>query len=474
MAMSKERSLHLTFLDEVSGPVLTGKAIEGKGGTPMRVGLVDKITGQVVDCGPESSAKVEIVVLEAGDNDNEQNLSLENFNDRIIRESDKKKPHFPKSNYIYLKEGVGILCNVKLGHDSRWMKSCKCRLGARIVENFGAIKVQAAWTESFMVSDSRSKLYEKHYPPSLLDPVWRLDNIGKDGARCRRLNKNKVLTVQDFLFLHSIHPERLQNIVGVGAEILKATLDHARTCNIDDKRIYLYYPSSELKMGVAFDVVGGLKGVVIHDSHYIPNNLLSENEKDCAHNLLLSAFENRQDITYFNDETALLHQFPHRSSYIGAASHSSIEDGLHDQHLTISKSTNGYDPTEPGTSSQSISPSVRPYGNPNTNHHFGSLGSTTMGQLHDPYLGVPNQSPTSSFCDLNCLLENFGDNENLMSLIFPERNNSSESLRAESHSRQQSNAGSIHLVMAIMLWMFRARKRVMALGGVHVQKRRRI
>ncbi|KAL0342794.1 UNVERIFIED_CONTAM: Calmodulin-binding protein 60 B [Sesamum calycinum] len=450
LATSKERSLHLTFVDEVSGPVLTGKAIEGKGGTPMRVALVDKITGQVVDCGL-------------------------NLLPRIIRESDKKKPHFPKSNYIYLKKGVGVLCNVKLGHDSTWMKSCKCQLGARIVENFGGIKVQAAWTESFMVSDSRSKLYEKHYPPSLSDPVWRLDNIGKDGARCRRLNKNKVLTVQDFLFLHSIDPERLQNIVSVGAEILKATLDHARTCNIDDKRIYLYYPSSELKMGVAFDIVGGLKGV-INDSHYVPNNHLSETEKDSAHGLLLSAFENRKDITSFNDETALQHQFPHRSSYVGETMHSSIEDGLHDRHLTISEITNGYDPTEPGTSSQSISPSIRPYGHPNTNHHFGSLGSTTMGQVYDPCFGVPNQSPTFLSSDLNHLLEDFGDNESLWSLISPERNNSSESLRPESHSHQQSNAGSIHLVraVAVMLWMFRARKRVLALGGVHVQKRRRI
>ncbi|KAL0416977.1 UNVERIFIED_CONTAM: Calmodulin-binding protein 60 D [Sesamum latifolium] len=268
---------------------------------------------------------------------------------------------------------------------------------------------------------------------------------------------------------------RCLQIVGVGAELLKATLDHARTCNIDDKRIYLYYPSPELKMGVAFDVVGGLKGV-IHDSHYVPNNRLSETEKDCAHNLLLSAFENRKDITSFNDEIALLHQFPHRSSYVGATTPSSIEDGLHDRHLPISEITNGYDPTEPGTSSQSISPSIRPYGHPNTNHHFGSLGSTTGGQLHDPYLGVPNQSPSSPSSDLNHLLENFGDNESLWSLIFPERNNSPESLRAESHSRQQRNAGSIHLVraVAIMLWMFRARKRVMALGGVHVQKRRRI
>ncbi|KAL0440857.1 UNVERIFIED_CONTAM: Calmodulin-binding protein 60 D [Sesamum radiatum] len=268
---------------------------------------------------------------------------------------------------------------------------------------------------------------------------------------------------------------RCLQIVSVGAEILKATLDHARTCNIDDKRIYLYYPSSELKMGVAFDIVGGLKGV-INDSYYVPNNHLSETEKDCAHGLLLSAFENRKDITSFNDETALQHQFPHRSSYVGETIHSSIEDGLHDRHLNISEITNGYDPTEPGTSSQSISPSIRPYGHPNTNHHFGSLGSTTMGQLYDPCFGVPNQSPTFLSSDLNHLLEDFGDNESLWSLISPERNNSSESLRPESHSHQQSNAGSIHLVraVAVMLWMFRARKRVLALGGVHVQKRRRI
>ncbi|KAK6148431.1 hypothetical protein DH2020_019343 [Rehmannia glutinosa] len=458
--MSKERSLQLKFLDEVCGPVLTGKAIRGKGGTPVRVALVDNTTGQIIQYGPESSAKVEILVLDASGDDNERDLSLEDFNKRIIREGDKKKPHFAKSNYIYLNEGVGILCNAKLGHDSRWMKCCKCRLGARIVGNFGGIEVRDASTESFMVLDSRSKLYEKHYPPSLSDHVWRLENIGKDGPPCKRLNEKNVFTVRDFLFLLSIDPQRLQKIVGAGAKTWKATVDHARTCIIDDKRICSYYPSSEYEMGVIYDVVGGLKGL-IHDSHYIPINNLSGDEKDCAHKLLLSAFENQKDINFFHDETSLLHQFPLRSSDDNATTNSSIiQESSDESDLIMAEKMNGYDATEPCASSQSINL---------------LNGSTSSEQLYDPYLVVPNQMLSPQFSDLDHLLEHFGDNETLMSLFLPESNNLSEILRAESNSQQQSNAGCINLVgaVAVMLWMFRARKRVIALGGTHVQKRQR-
>lgn len=155
--MLRERSLQLKFLDEVSDPVLTGKAIKGKEGSPLRVALVDKITGEVVNSGSESSAKVEILMLDASADDNGHDWNLEEFNSRIIREGDKKKPHFSGSNNIYLEEGVGVLHDVKLGHDSSWMKSCKCRLGARVVENFRGFQVLETWTESFTVFDSRKK-----------------------------------------------------------------------------------------------------------------------------------------------------------------------------------------------------------------------------------------------------------------------------------------------------------------------------
>lgn len=162
--MSGERSLQLKFSDEVSLPVLTGKVLLGKTGKPMMVSLIDSTTGEVVDCEPESSAKVEMLLLDARDDDKESNWSVEDFNNRIISENDKEKPQLAKNEakYIRLRKGVGTLCKLKLGHDARWMKSCKCRLVARVVENFRGNVVKEALTESFVVSDSRSK--RKYFP----------------------------------------------------------------------------------------------------------------------------------------------------------------------------------------------------------------------------------------------------------------------------------------------------------------------
>lgn len=43
--------------------------------------------------------------------------------------------------------------------------------------------------------------YQKHYPPALGDEVWRLEKIAKDGTSHRKLNELGVLTVRDFLRL---------------------------------------------------------------------------------------------------------------------------------------------------------------------------------------------------------------------------------------------------------------------------------
>lgn len=58
-------------------------------------------------------------------------------------------------------------------------------------------------------------MYDKHYPPSLSDELWRLDNIGKDGAPCKRLNDETIMTVRDFLFLHNTDPQRLKKVISL-------------------------------------------------------------------------------------------------------------------------------------------------------------------------------------------------------------------------------------------------------------------
>ena len=55
-------------------------------------------------------------------------------------------------------------------------------------------------------------VYKKHYPPALHDEVWRLDKIGKDGAFHKRLNLAQILTVEDFLRLVVMDPQRLRNV----------------------------------------------------------------------------------------------------------------------------------------------------------------------------------------------------------------------------------------------------------------------
>jgi hypothetical protein len=55
-------------------------------------------------------------------------------------------------------------------------------------------------------------VYKKHYPPALGDEVWRLDKIGKDGAFHKRLNQSGIQTVEDFLRLVVMDPQRLRNV----------------------------------------------------------------------------------------------------------------------------------------------------------------------------------------------------------------------------------------------------------------------
>lgn len=59
---------------------------------------------------------------------------------------------------------------------------------------------------------SACAVYKKHYPPALNDEVWRLDRIGKDGAFHKRLNQAGIFTVEDFLRLVVMDPQKLRNV----------------------------------------------------------------------------------------------------------------------------------------------------------------------------------------------------------------------------------------------------------------------
>ena len=153
---SEIRSLQLKFLDEPSVPVFTGTQIKGKDGTPIRVALVDGITGQFVKSGPEASAKVELVVVEGDfDGDKRRNWTPEEFNNKIVREMEGRKSPLIGDVYLNLENGIGFIGNIRFRHTKCWSKRLEFRLVARIVDGFHGVRVKEAKTEPFIVGDRR-------------------------------------------------------------------------------------------------------------------------------------------------------------------------------------------------------------------------------------------------------------------------------------------------------------------------------
>lgn len=54
--------------------------------------------------------------------------------------------------------------------------------------------------------------YKKHHPPGMLDEVWRLEKIAKDGASHKRLASHGICTVKDFLRLYVSKPHYLRQV----------------------------------------------------------------------------------------------------------------------------------------------------------------------------------------------------------------------------------------------------------------------
>ncbi|XP_042043561.1 calmodulin-binding protein 60 A-like isoform X1 [Salvia splendens] len=361
--LPEERSLQLKFVYDTVSDTVTGEELKGINDKWLKLVLVDS-GGNTVTCGSGSDAKVEILLLDVNENGGEDNMSLENFDRRIIQTGEKKKPHFAKSVHISLKEGVADLNGLKLGHDKDRIKKYSCRLGARIAQNLDRTTVLEAWTAPFTVIDKHDKYNDKHPCPSLSSEVWRLDGIGRNGNPCGRLKKESIKTVQDFLFWFHVNPEKLQEkILCVGDCKWKTIVSHAQKCNIDCKRMFSHKSSTEPQTCVIYDAVGKLKGGII-ESHFVPIDDMPSDEKDRARELLRyvleepSAFVERYD-DFSEDEGSLLKKFPYRS--------------LQHSVLTVSEDMN----ENHTSSSQSIIAANNSYAcGPS-----GSLGSIEMGEL---------------------------------------------------------------------------------------------
>ncbi|KAF5476861.1 hypothetical protein F2P56_003553 [Juglans regia] len=411
--VSESRSLQLKFVNNLSLPVFTGARIEGDDYSNIQVALVDILTGQTVKSGSESSAKVEIVVLEGDfDGDENENWTAEEFKNNIVREREGKKPLLTGDAFVNLKEGTGLVSEISFTDNSSWTRSRRFRLGARVVDNINGTRVREAKTESFIVRDHRGELYKKHHPPSLYDEVWRLEKIGKDGAFHKRLSRENINTVKDFLILLFIDPSRLRNILGTGmsAKMWEVTVEHARTC-ILDKRMHVYPPNSQEKTGVVFNVVGKVMGL-FSEGQYVPVDKLSETEKAEAHNLVISAFEHRGEVITFDDEASLVGGSSQLTNVLYAVNSPRTESSNGSKFLASHK-IGGFDYTQQSASSPDIISSIYSVGSTSGLDDYALPSIDGMGLRYDQALSFPGQVTNSLICDTAPMSQAFCDEDHL-------------------------------------------------------------
>ncbi|KAA8519296.1 hypothetical protein F0562_013552 [Nyssa sinensis] len=143
-------------------------------------------------------------------------------------------------------------------------------------------------------------VYKKHYPPALHDEVWRLDTIAKDGALHKKLIKDEITTVEDFLRVLVRDPQRLRNILGSGMSnrMWENTVEHAKTCVLGGK-LYVYYSDESQSSGAAFNHIYELNGLIA-DGHFLPLESLNQNQKISVDSLVKRAYENWNEVVEYD------------------------------------------------------------------------------------------------------------------------------------------------------------------------------
>ncbi|XP_066340213.1 disease resistance protein RGA5-like isoform X2 [Miscanthus floridulus] len=283
----------LAFQTPPQLPVFTRSKIEDEAGNPLEVILVDADTGSPAVL--PQALRVELVPV-FGDFPPEgcEDWSADEFQRNVVKERHGKRPLLTGDVSLTMRDGRATVGELQFTDNSSWVRCSMFRIGARVVpKSYDGSRIVEAITEAFMVRDHRGDLYPKHYPPVLGDSVWRLEKIGKEGAFHRKLMRNNIGTVQEFLRMLAVKPNELRAILGDGMtdRMWDATTRHARTCVPGDE-VYVYTAGgSTIYVNSVFDLVkvkiGGTECTL---------QQLNRDQTMLLRQLILEAYEHRYNL----------------------------------------------------------------------------------------------------------------------------------------------------------------------------------
>ncbi|MFQ6620256.1 hypothetical protein Gotur_000905 [Gossypium turneri] len=284
------RNLRLHFRSGLSLPLFTGGKVEGQQGAAIDIVLIDANTGHVVASGPESSLKLDVVVLEGDfNNEDDDNWTEEEFDSHVVKERDGKRPLLTGDLQVVLNEGVGTLGELSFTDNSSWIRSRKFRLGLKVASDCcEGFRIREAKTDAFTVKDHRGE-----------------QKIGKDGSFHKRLNKAGIFTVEDFLRLVVRDSQRLRNILGSGMsnKMWDVLVEHAKTCVLSEK-LYVYYPDDVRSVGIVFNNIHELNGLIANGQYYASDSL-SDDQKVYVDILVKKAYENWIHVIEYDGKSLL-------------------------------------------------------------------------------------------------------------------------------------------------------------------------
>ncbi|KAG9456273.1 hypothetical protein H6P81_000781 [Aristolochia fimbriata] len=301
----EETKIHLCFRSKLPPQLFTGAKVEGEQGAAIHVLLLHANTGHVVVGRSESSVKLNVVVLEGDFNDEEDDSwTKERFESFEVKEREGKRPLLAGDLEVSLTEGVGTLGDLTFTDNSSWTRSRKFRLGVKVAPGIcDEIRIREAKTDAFTVKDHRGELYKKHYPPALHDEVWRLDRIAKEGALHNKLLCAGIFTVKDFLRLLVRDHKKLRKVLGSGMSqrMWENTVDHAKTCVLNDQQ-YVYYTDEVRMNGIVLNDICEIRGLIT-DGQFMSSELLSQYQKVSANSLVARAYKNWNQVQKYEGET---------------------------------------------------------------------------------------------------------------------------------------------------------------------------
>lgn len=151
--------MQLQFRSKLSLPLFTGGKVEGEQGSAIHIVLIDGNTNHVLTLGPESSVKLDVVVLEGDfNNEDDDGWTQEEFESHIVKEREGKRPLLTGELQVILKEGVGTLGELTFTDNSSWIRSRKFRLGLKVASGCcEGIRIREAKTDAFTVKDHRGE-----------------------------------------------------------------------------------------------------------------------------------------------------------------------------------------------------------------------------------------------------------------------------------------------------------------------------